>query len=780
LKDRITQKIDSSQMVRLRGSVSPMAQSSVDQGRVSETMRINGAELIFGPSPAQKAALQALIAQQHDRSSPNYHRWLSPEEYADRFSLSPADIQKVTAWLAAQGLEIEEVSRTRNRVSFSGSAAGVAAAFKTEFHQYFVDNEQHYANATEVAIPSALSESVIAVRHFDDFRWRAQNIHARTINSPSPRFTVGNETFLAPADVATIYNINPLYSAGYDGTGQRIAVVGRTQIFARDINDFRSGGGLSVNPPQVVLVPNSGTAVVKNSDLIEADLDIEWAGGIAKNATIIYVFSGNLKDVDTALQYAVEQKIAPVISISYGFCETSTGTAQRDAVETLAAEANSFGQTIVSAIGDLGAADCDSGTASVATHGLAVDLPGAVPEVTAVGGTTFSGDDNVNPLYWNTFNDGTTNGSAKMYIPEVVWNDTASRGELASGGGGVSKLTAKPAFQNALTPNDGKRDVPDIALSASPDHDGYVVCSNNGDCATGFDVVGGTSVGAPVFAGMLALINQATENSAGQGNVNFTLYSLAGVPATYNLAFHDITTGDNKVPCQSGTPDCPASAPFLIGFSAGTKYDLATGLGSVNLANLANAWPGFNASPAVDAFGLTATPNPITISAPGQSGSSTVTVASGTGFTGTVNLACKVLNTVAEVGCTLNMASVNLSAGTNTVDVTLSVSTSAAHAISGGMTATNRWLAAGSVTLVGCVFLIAMPGRHRRWPTLSALTVLLLLALSPACGGGSSGGGTKGGTTDPGTVAGSYVVAVTGSNSGGSISHSVNVAVTVQ
>jgi len=464
LRNRIVQPIDKSQMVRLRGNVHPLTQRGVDLGRVSAAMRLKNVTLVFNQSASQKAALQTLIEQQRDPASPNYHKWLTPEEYASRFGMSQADLGKVTDWLKSQGLSVDGISRSRTRVSFSGSAAQIASVFQTEFHQYKVDGETHFANATELSVPSALGGVVSGFWKLNDFRWKPRAVTSRI----SPRFTSGTNTFLAPADVATIYNITPLYNAGFDGKGQRIAVVGQTSIKLSDINNFRSAAGLPPNPPIVFLLPGA-TPFLSTGDEVEADLDLEWSGAIAKNATIIYVYlpvnQGN--GVIDAFDYAIENNIAPVISISYGACEISSqnGSAFVTFLEGLMAQATLHGQTVSSSIGDSGATDCEpvTSTATIATTGLAVDVPGAISDVTAVGGTRFTSDDNASSTFWNSSNDPSTGKSAKSYIPETTWND----GFASATGGGVSSMIPKPSFQTALTPADGHRDVPDIALNAS-------------------------------------------------------------------------------------------------------------------------------------------------------------------------------------------------------------------------------------------------------------------------------------------------------------------------
>ena len=614
--DRLTGPIDSSQLVALKGNVHGMARPGFDQGRVDGGKQLFGVSLVFKPSPAQQSALNKLLAQQQDRSSPNYHKWLTPAQFADRFGMSRNDMKKVVSWLESQGFTVTSIANSRNMVSFSGTAAQVESAFHTELHSYLVDGEMHFANATEPLLPAALAGVALAVKNLHNFqpRPRVRKVLGDEVN---PYFTsniTGNH-FVAPDDFATIYDVQALYAAGIDGTNQTIAVVGQSLISTTDVDHFRSAANLGPKNLTLTLVPNTGNPAHCNGDEDESDLDVEWSGGVAKNAAIVLVYTG-LVTGDTcanrqfgafdALQYAIDQTAVPkypVISSSYGLCEntnSSVGITQTDALamQSLAKQANTQGQTIVASSGDDGAADCDFHVKS-ATHGLAVDIPAAIPEVTGVGGTEFNEGTGT---YWNPTNNGNA-GSAISYIPEKAWNDTVPGGVISASGGGASIYFQKPSWQTSTgVPNDLKRHVPDIALNASPDHDGYLFCSpidgaKNPSCTAGFrdsggflDIVGGTSAGAPTFAAIVALLNQylvtkGFMTTPGLANVNPNLYRFAQFNPS---ALNDVKSGNNMVPCTSGSTNCPSSG--LLGFSAGTGYDQVTGLGSVNAHAVAVAW----------------------------------------------------------------------------------------------------------------------------------------------------------------------------------------------
>ena len=595
-KDRIVAKPEARTRFVVKGNIHPFARPRYDHGEVGHSFRMERITMMFKPTDAQQVALENLLEEQQDPASPNYHKWLTPDEFALRFGLSPNDVDKIVAWLQTQGFSVDEVGRTRRWVSFSGSATQVESAFQTAIHEYAVGAQTFYANATDPVVPAAFADVVLGFRSLNNFRLNPRPNIRSIDRAVSPQFTssaTGNH-YLAPADFATIYNLGSLYAGGYDGSGQKIAIMGQTDIQLNDIRAFRSAAGLPASDPQIVLVPGSSDPGVVPGDVQEASLDIEWSGAVARHAQIVFVNSKN--GVFDSLQYTVDHNLAPVVSISYGSCEQNFTPQDAALVAAIGKQANAQGITIIGSSGDTGAADCDSASSRIATRGLAVDIPASLPSVTGLGGSEFSEV----TTSWTAANNPSY-GSALSYIPEVAWNDTAL-GVLSAGGGGRSIFFSKPSWQTGYgVPNDNARDVPDISLNASGAHDGYLMCSL-GSCVNGFrssagglTVVGGTSVGAPAFAGVVAIINQLT-NSV-QGNINAKLYSLA---ASAPAAFHDITAGGNQVACQPGTTDCPSGGS--IGYGAGAGYDQATGLGSVDVANLVAAWvPGTTVSPTASA-----------------------------------------------------------------------------------------------------------------------------------------------------------------------------------
>ena len=650
IPDRITAAVSDSSPVEIPGSVHPGALHATDLGPVPGDTRLTGMSIRFTPSAAQQAALDQLLADLQDPASPRYHQWLTPQQYAAQFGLSAGDLAKITAWLEREGFVVTGVAQGGTFITFDGTVAQAQTAFSTSIHSLSVNGETHFANVTNISVPSAFAGVVGAVTGLHDFRPKP-HLHTSVVQ---PHFTsdqTGNH-FLAPGDVYTIYDSQPLLSAGTNGSGigtganchsvpsgttcGDIAVMGvvdlgtPTAASNADVIAFRSAAGLSTsNLPTTVhagldpgLPHNCSPAPYTNCqypnllDLEEASLDVEWSGAMAPSASILFVNGDDI--FSNSMTYAIDQNVAPIISTSYGLCEAGEGSSTLNIYNQLFKEANAQGQTILAASGDSGATDCDPDTGTSAVSGLAVDFPASSPYVTGMGGTMFNGDAEATgngstwstTQYWTGTSGSDVISSARSYIPEAAWNN-ATYGEFGGGGGGASSFYAKPAWQvetgaagmtTQVSP-DGARDVPDLALSASPLHDGYLICYD-GSCVSGFrtsngnlNAAGGTSCDAPVFSGMLALIEQKIGSRI--GNANPLLYALGNNATYYNTTtgsvFHDVTAGGNAMPCTEGTTACPNGG--TIGYSAGTGYDLATGWGSVDLNNLASAWSWAEAHP---------------------------------------------------------------------------------------------------------------------------------------------------------------------------------------
>lgn len=602
-KDRLA-TINRTEVAAIRGNVHPLAKPDYDQGPADPDRTFPNVSIIFRPSAAQQAALNELLTSQQDPASQNYHAWLTPEEFADRFGLSQSDIDKISAWLRSEGFSINEIARSRTWIAFAGTAGQLQHAFRTQIREYLIAGERHVANATVPSVPAALAPLVLEITGLDDFRPKPA-LRKTEGAKAAPKYSGAGAHYLAPDDIATIYDLIPLYNAGYDGAGQSLVIAGQADIDTSDVEQFRKRYNLPdprYNLPDATLIKLMVPGTIKAprldlyspEDQVEAILDLEWSGAVARSATIYYIWSN---DVFNSVMYAVEQNIAPVISFSYGACELGSNGLYGPRMQALAQQANVQGITWIAASGDSGAAGCDDQAKDqMAGKGMAVIMPASVPEVTGVGGTQFT---DAAGGYWSGTNSSSA-ASAVSYIPETAWNETGADGLLSSGGG-LSIVFPKPAWQAATgVPDANARAVPDVALAAAG-HDGYIA-----DIGGQTEIFAGTSLATPAFAGMVAILNQYSvakgfQAKAGEGNINPMLYSLSiSAPA----AFHDITSGNNIIPCAYQSPDCSKGS---YGYNAQPGYDLATGLGSVDATNLITQWNGKSARVST-ATTLTATP----------------------------------------------------------------------------------------------------------------------------------------------------------------------------
>ncbi len=677
VRPRVVQAVNNEQRITLKGNVHPLARAEFDRGAVVESQPMTRMLLVLKRGDDPEAALQQYLESQQDKSSPNYHAWLTPEEFGANYGPADVDVQAVTDWLTSQGFTVEKVYSGKTVIEFSGTARGVQRAFGTAIRNFEIGGKTYVANANDPEIPAALAPVVAGIVSLNNF---PRQSHAKYVGMVQrikgqaglqPLFTYptayGNFYALAPGDFAVIYNTKPLLATGNDGTGQTIAIVGETNINVKDVQDFRAMFGLPANfDTKNVILNGEDPGITTQDEEGEADLDVEWSGAVAPGATVKFVVSASTpasQGIDLSALYIVEHNLAGQMSESYGICESGLGSAGNAFYNSLWQQAAAQGITAMVSAGDNGSAGCDDfNNATTASYGLAVNGLASTPYNVAVGGTDF---DQVNnwTLYWNSTNDtsGTTatGTSAKAYIPEIPWNQSCAQigltgcGASAPGGsmnivagsGGPSNTNGKPTWQLGVTGmlNDSHRDLPDVSLFASSGFDGsgYLYCQedlggsspctlNTGAGIVNLQVVGGTSASSPAFAGVMALVNQyqAAHGGTGrQGNANYVLYSLvkkAGASCTSSATeaatciFNDVTKGNsvlpnggvgvgtNSVPCTGGTPNCSASVasatgvlvdpahPTVEAWTVGAGYDLATGLGSVNVSNLATQWKTVN------------------------------------------------------------------------------------------------------------------------------------------------------------------------------------------
>jgi subtilase family serine protease len=619
----ITRPIDSSKLYKLVGNTRSEANAQNDRGKVADTFAMDHMLLQLQRSPEREQALKNFIDQQHDSTSPNFHKWLTAAEFGQVYGPAPQDIESVSQWLRSSGFTVDTVYPSGMSIDFSGTAGQVLAAFHTEIHKLSVNGKDHIANMSDPQIPEALAPVVAGIVSLHDF-W------PRSMMKPRAQYTVAQSgsTYqpLAPADLATIYNLNPAFTAGYTGQGQTIAVVEDSDLYdTADWTTFRSVLGLSSytsgSLSAIFPAPPSGRTNCSDpgvtSDDVEATLDAEWASAAAPDASIEVAACSDTATFGEliAAQNLINGSSPPkIISMSYGTCEAQNGATANAAFNSAYQQGVAEGVSVFVAAGDEGAASCDAGF-SAATHGIGVGAFASTPYNVAVGGTDF-GDtyQGTNNTYWSSTN-SSTYGSALSYIPEIPWNDSCAGSILAvyvgysvgygpngfcgsiiaqqsgnvtvgagSGGpsgcatgapatnlivGGSCQGYAKPAWQTGVSgvPNDGVRDLPDVSLFAGTGVWGhyYVTCfsdvSNGGSACVGAPVNWFGAGGTSYASPIMAGIQALVNQKMGgaQGNPNPVYYKLAASSVASSV-FHSITKGDIAVNC-SGEISC-----FGIGF----------------------------------------------------------------------------------------------------------------------------------------------------------------------------------------------------------------------
>jgi hypothetical protein len=707
VSSRVVVPVNDSKLVALPGRVSLLVRSEFDLGRASASTQMTSVRLVLARSPQQEAALESFMTGQLDPASPNYRKWLSPDQLGNLYGPSDVDIQTLVTWLQSRGFTVQSVPQGRVSIAFAGSVSQIEAAFHTEIHSFNANGEEFLSNTSNPKVPSALASVISGIAGLNTIKPRAHNVPAksgmydplqkhfvsadRDTAGSKPLLTVGSsssgyELFLVPADAATIYdtpnNFNAGFSSGssFTGAGVTIGIGGDAPIQATTVASYRTQFLTDLTLPTITTV---GTAPTSTEDTDEAYIDTELSGGLAPGSTINFYTAVNLSD---AINQAIEDNTVDIFSLSFGNCEADLSTADNALLSGWWQQAASQGIAVTVSTGDSGAAGCDNeNTQQAALYGLQVNGFASTPYNIAVGGTDFPGLLSNFSGYVGTTN-GNYYGSARGYIPESTWNNSAvtdgllaqntpyknssAQTGIVGGSGGASSCSTnannatnttiatctsgytKPSWQTGSgVPTDGVRDLPDVSLFASNGFDGaaWLVCTDDSFTQGGvtyitnceaqngggfsFSGFGGTSTSAPAFAGILALAQQRTGSRLGLAAQ--TLYRIYNGPHS-SAVFHDTTVGNISVPCTSGTPNCSknsAGYDFLTEYNTTAGYDLATGLGSVDVTNLLNYW---NSSTGTATATVGVDPSPtsvyrdqtlsVTVAVTGASGTPTGTV----------------------------------------------------------------------------------------------------------------------------------------------------------
>jgi hypothetical protein len=837
---RITTDVNELSLATLRGNVPHLARAEFDQGEAAPSTQLTHVRLVLSRSSEQQAALDAYLAQLQDKSSPNYHKWLTPEQFGQLYGPADSDIAALVAWLESHGLQVETVSKGRTNIAFNGTVHQVEEAFHTSIHSFLVNGgqageRQFYSNTTDPQIPSALATVVKGVAQLNTIRPRPHFVRGSAgkfnpatrrleqANGQNPNLTEtggGDFLYIVPGDAATIYdtpnsfNANFTSGTSYTGAGVNIGLGGDATIIASIVGAYRSmflGSSTSVNLNYCTTSASCSTTPGSGYDASDADeayIDTELSGGMAPGATIYYYASA---DLYTGIEAAIDQNLVSIFSLSFGDCEQDmggTGSGTNEWFNSLWLQAAGQGIAVMVSAGDSGSAGCDYPSTNSgrnvpdASGGLAVSGYASTPYNIAVGGTDLAGLSTSFSTYASTSqgSSATFYRTALKYIPESTWNDSttvnttisanvpststnncAGGANIVAGSGGASVVYPKPSWQAGTgVPSDGKRDLPDVAFMSGNGCEPatWLVCTNDRDgkyttdCETQsnnefyFTGYGGTSTASPVFAGILALVEQKTGSRLGMpATVLYGLYN----GANSNLIFHDQNkVGNNSVPCTSSSLNCVENAAghyFESGYNTNATggYDLATGMGSVDATQLVNYWNSSTGSAAATVSFLSLSPSPVTTIEP-LIVTISVSGASGTP-TGTISLSGGSYNSSQTIGsgacsaasCAFTIPAGDLAIGSDTLTVTYGGNST--YAVTTNLTT-------ATVNGLNAAVTITSPTSGTGINSNQQLTVSGTVACTGTCTGSTPPSGTVtltgGGYTSPATAftGGSYSILI--------------------
>ncbi len=518
VRPRITQRIDESSLLTLHGNTPPQAYARNDIGAAPGSLAASRLVLVLARSGAQEASLQTWLNSVQNANSPDFQKWMTPEEFGARFGVSEADLARVEGWLQGHGFTINKVAPGRMSLEFSGTTAQVESTFHTSIHSFLANGVKHWANTSDPQIPAALAPVVAGVARLNDFYPRSNavrgpgGVYNPATNRIEPSYTIGDTTngyyfLLGPADAATIYNTPTSLNGNhgstlYDGTGATIGIAGDSNIDIQQNANYRATFGLPAKATTVVV---DGDDPGKNGDALEAYLDTQVAGGIAPNANVILYTAADTylnAGLFLAIQRAIDDNQVDILNVSFGACEANEGAAGNQYINNLWQQAAAQGISVTVSTGDSGSAGCDNqNKVYQASLGLAVNALASTPYNIAVGGTDFDTLFSNFPAsftqYVDVNNTLANHRSALAYIPERPWNDSTFQGKnttiaanlpwtatqyssnanIWAGGGGFSACVQQsagtcsagypvPSWQAGFAPANYGRSVPDVSLMA--------------------------------------------------------------------------------------------------------------------------------------------------------------------------------------------------------------------------------------------------------------------------------------------------------------------------
>jgi kumamolisin len=542
----------------------PFVSDAQLMGEASAQQQLN---LSIGLQLRNQQELQTLLREMYTPSSPDYHHFLSPQQFVDEFGPTVEQQQQVIDYLLQQRLSITHISSNHLLIDASATVAQAEATFKVPINNYKMGANSFYANANPPTIPGPLASIITSIGGLDNSVHMHPLYHLHPKNSNRPLAGLGGG--FAPADLNGAYDATPLLQSGVQGSNQTVAVFELDGYQSSDVTQYFQTYNLGNPGISNVLVDGfDGSA---GAGAIEVELDIEVVAAMApKAAQIVYQGPNTTQGVNDTYNQIVTDKKAQIATISWGECESQSGNAELQTLDNILSQGSAEGIAMYAASGDSGAYDCND-------TNLAVDSPAGDPNITGVGGTNLQ------------LNNG-------AYGSEAVWSnpsDTQRSPEGAGGGGGISNFFKEPIWQTGPGVqnqySNGNREVPDVSADADPatGYSVYCTVAAAGCSSSGWITVGGTSAAAPLWAGSTALINEYLQNQQKSriGFANPALYGLENATQQFP-PFHDVSSGSN------------------LYYPATSGYDEASGWGSPDIYNIARDVAGGTTPPP------TPTPNP--------------------------------------------------------------------------------------------------------------------------------------------------------------------------
>jgi uncharacterized repeat protein (TIGR01451 family) len=527
-----------------------MAVTELHLPPVSQLSGSTNLHLAIGLPLRNKEELNNLLQQIYNPASPDYRRYLTPEQFTERFGPTEQDYQTLIAFAQANGLTVSGTHPNRVVLDVEGAVTDIEKAFHVKMRVYNHPTKARTFYAPDVEPSLDLAVTVLRISGLDNYTLPHPMVHQVAVDrvkNATPKSGSGPSGSYMGKDFRAAYAPGVTLT----GSGQMVGLVEFDGYYANDITAYEATNGLSnVTLKNVLLDGFNGTPTTgPNSGNAEVALDIEMAISMAPGLSKVIVYeagpNGTPNDV---LSQMVSDNQAKQLSCSWGWGGGPDATADQ-LFQQMAAQ----GQSFFSASGDSDAFVGDTSS----------QFPSDDPYITLVGGTTL-----------------TTTGAGGSYVSETVWNSGFVRSAMSYLGssGGISTVYSIPIWQQAISmaANQGSttmRNVPDVAMVA----DNVSIMADNGQQET----VVGTSCATPLWAGFVALANQqaVANGQSTVGLINSAIYAI-GKGANYTTDLHDITTGNNEWSASSTE------------FTAVTGYDLCTGWGTPTGTNLIKALTG--------------------------------------------------------------------------------------------------------------------------------------------------------------------------------------------